>query len=78
MVPESADSVVITEQRHYDIFHQVLNEVLEFKQGLSQYLPGEFLACHIREAMSLLGRITGETVPEDILNHIFSRFCVGK
>jgi tRNA modification GTPase len=78
IIPESADSVVITEQRHYDIFYQVLNEVLEFKQGLSQYLPGEFLACHIREAMSHLGRITGETVPEDILNHIFSRFCVGK
>ncbi|MCA1796847.1 MAG: tRNA uridine-5-carboxymethylaminomethyl(34) synthesis GTPase MnmE [Geobacteraceae bacterium] len=77
-VPESVDSSVITEQRHYDIFVQVKDEVYAFKAGLQQQLPGEFLACHLRDAMSSLGRITGETVPEDILNHIFTKFCVGK
>lgn len=77
-VPEGADSSVITEQRHFDIFVQVKDDVSAFKSGLKEQLPGEFLACHIRDAMSCLGRITGETVPEDILNHIFSKFCVGK
>lgn len=77
-VPESVDSSVITEQRHFDIFAQVKEEVCAFKAGLDDCLPGEFLACHIRDAMSCLGRITGETEPEDILNHIFAKFCVGK
>jgi tRNA modification GTPase len=77
-IPEGADNGVITEQRHFNIFSQIIKEVSLFKEGLDNHLPGEFLACHIRDAMSSLGRITGETVPEDILNHIFSKFCVGK
>ncbi|MDY0291138.1 MAG: tRNA uridine-5-carboxymethylaminomethyl(34) synthesis GTPase MnmE [Desulfuromonadaceae bacterium] len=77
-LPENTDSNVITEQRHFDIFSCVQREVNDFKAGLAHSLPGEFLACHLRDAMSALGKITGETVPEDILNHIFSKFCVGK
>lgn len=77
-VPATSDSSVLTEKRHFDIFSQVKNDIVSLKQGLAEQLPGELLACHIYAAMSSLGRITGETVPEDILNQIFSKFCVGK
>ena len=72
------ESIVITEQRHYDLFCSVQQEITSFGEGLKDNIPGEFLACHLREALGCLGRITGETVPEDILNQIFSNFCVGK
>ncbi len=38
----------------------------------------EFLALDLREALAALGEITGETTPEDILDTIFSTFCIGK
>ncbi|MDD2556934.1 MAG: tRNA uridine-5-carboxymethylaminomethyl(34) synthesis GTPase MnmE [Desulfuromonas sp.] len=77
-VPKASNSSILTEKRHFDIFAQVKSELISFSQGLSAQLPGELLACHIYTAMSALGRITGETVPEDVLSQIFSKFCVGK
>lgn len=42
-----------------------------------QQLP-EFLALDLREALQALGEITGETTPDDVLDIIFSTFCIGK
>jgi tRNA modification GTPase len=41
-------------------------------------MPGEIVALELREALSALGEVTGEAVGEDVLERIFSRFCVGK
>jgi tRNA modification GTPase len=38
----------------------------------------EIVALEIREALDFIGEITGRTSNDDILNHIFSRFCIGK
>lgn len=48
------------------------------KQGLSGGLPAELVALEIRETLDALGEITGRTTPEEVLDLIFSRFCVGK
>jgi tRNA modification GTPase len=40
--------------------------------------PIEFIAFELREGLDHLAEITGETCSEDILNEIFSRFCIGK
>ncbi len=40
--------------------------------------PVEFIAFELREGLGHLAEITGETCSEDILNEIFSRFCIGK
>jgi tRNA modification GTPase len=40
--------------------------------------PYECLAMDLREGLNSLGLITGETTPDEILDHIFSRFCIGK
>lgn len=41
-------------------------------------LPGEIVALELRESLTALGEVTGESVGEDVLERIFSRFCVGK
>jgi tRNA modification GTPase len=38
----------------------------------------EVIAVDIRLALDCLGEITGETTPEEVLNHIFANFCIGK
>ncbi len=41
-------------------------------------LPGEIVALELREGLSCLGEVTGRTLGDDLLERIFSRFCVGK
>jgi tRNA modification GTPase len=41
-------------------------------------LPEELLALDLREALDVLGHITGETTPDDILDLVFGQFCIGK
>jgi tRNA modification GTPase len=40
--------------------------------------PGEIVALELREALSAIGEVTGRTASEDLLERIFSRFCIGK
>ncbi|HQU71335.1 MAG TPA: hypothetical protein PLG66_03515 [Calditrichia bacterium] len=47
-------------------------------QSLHEGASDEILAVDIRLAMDHLGEITGETTSEDVLNHIFGNFCIGK
>lgn len=47
-------------------------------QGLNDNITGDFLALDIRRALAYLGEITGEVGVEDLLENIFSRFCIGK
>ena len=46
--------------------------------GLLDGIPGDLVASDVRQALHHLGSITGEIDPEDILDHIFSNFCIGK
>jgi tRNA modification GTPase len=75
---ESRESVTITNERHYFT-------LLKAKEGLSSSLEssrlresGEFIALDLRRAIGALGEIIGLVTTEDILNNIFSKFCIGK
>ncbi|MBL4708745.1 MAG: hypothetical protein JKY48_09950 [Flavobacteriales bacterium] len=49
------------------------------KNGLESNITGDFLAMDIRQALHLLGEITGTIeIDRDILGNIFSQFCIGK
>jgi tRNA modification GTPase len=41
-------------------------------------MPLEIVSLELREALAGLGEVTGETTPDDILDQIFTRFCIGK
>jgi tRNA modification GTPase len=74
---KSGDTVV-TNLRHYQhLLHT--NEALEnVLEGLDQRITGDFLAQDIRFALHHLGEITGQITTDDLLENIFSKFCIGK
>jgi tRNA modification GTPase len=70
--------VVVTNLRHYQHLlqtHEALERVL---QGLLTGITGDFLAMDIRQALHYLGEITGTISTDDLLDNIFSKFCIGK
>jgi tRNA modification GTPase len=73
-----AESVVILERRHREALLQALAALNESVAAARANEPLECLAFELREALSALGQISGETTPDEILEQIFSRFCVGK
>ena len=78
MADKGVQGVVITNERHRAVFRR-FGEHLEAAMSAirSGYGP-EYLASDLRLALDVLGEITGKTTPDDILNQIFSGFCVGK
>jgi tRNA modification GTPase len=75
---ETAEGVVLTERRHREALAEALAALDRFLHALTTGDPLECLAFELREALAALGRITGETTPDAILEQIFGRFCIGK
>jgi tRNA modification GTPase len=73
-----AEGVVITERRHRDALLRAITALEGVLSSADLAAPLECLAMDLREALASLGQITGETTPDEILDQIFSRFCIGK
>jgi tRNA modification GTPase len=72
------EGVVITERRQREALLSSIKALDRFFDSAAARTPRECLAMDLREALDALGRITGETTPDEILEQIFSRFCIGK
>jgi tRNA modification GTPase len=73
-----SSSLLVTSSRHRDALQKAQENVQSAIQALEQGMTGDFLAIDLRAALKDLGTITGEITTEDILDSIFSRFCIGK
>jgi tRNA modification GTPase len=76
--PSVLDQTIVTNTRHVDALRrtdQALQAVLE---GLQTGITGDFIAMDLRQSLYHLGSITGSISSEDLLDSIFSRFCIGK
>ncbi len=71
-------SLLVTSSRHRDGLQKARENVLRAIDALDQGLTGDFLSIDLRAALKELGTITGEITTEDLLDSIFSRFCIGK
>jgi len=71
-------AILITNIRHRDALVKADEALQQATSCIKQEAPLEFTAFELREALARLGEITGETCTDDILNEIFSRFCIGK
>ncbi|WP_421879689.1 tRNA uridine-5-carboxymethylaminomethyl(34) synthesis GTPase MnmE [Marinoscillum sp.] len=71
-------NTIVTNLRHYESLMQT-NEALDrVITGIDQEITNDFLAMDIRNSLHHLGEITGEITTEDLLDNIFSKFCIGK
>lgn len=70
--------VLVTNVRHYQNLLQTFEALQRVLTGMDKGITGDFLAMDIRQALHYLGEITGAITSEDLLNTIFSRFCIGK
>jgi tRNA modification GTPase len=71
-------SLLVTSSRHRDALQKAQQDVQSALQALDQGMTGDFLSIDLRAALKNLGTITGEITNEDVLDSIFSRFCIGK
>ena len=73
-----SDARLVTNPRHRDALRRAQAAVAEALTGLGEGRPVDLIAVDLHDAVASLGEITGETVEDDLLNTIFSRFCIGK
>ena len=72
------NEVVITNVRHKNLISKAIGNVKKAKDATESNMPLDIIAIFIKDILEDLGNITGEIVSEDILNEIFSKFCLGK
>ena len=72
------EPVLLINRRHFEAFNKAAAILDQACSNWEKYQSNEMAAIDIREAAGYLGEITGEITSEDILNSIFSRFCIGK
>ncbi len=68
----------VTNLRHVHALEKALLSIEAFMKAVVRETSPEFLSVELREALDAIGDITGITTPEDVLNRIFSNFCIGK
>ncbi len=69
---------IVTNIRHKQQIDLALKNIQEAKKSVKQNLPIDIISISIKQTLEELGKITGENVSEDIINEIFSKFCLGK
>ena len=69
---------IVTRVRHQQAMKTTLRNIRKARRKVKRGSEEELLAADLREALTTLGEITGETCNEEVLEHIFSHFCVGK
>lgn len=72
------EEIVITSARHKNVIEETITALRRASNALKKNSTEEIISVDLRLALDKLGEITGETTSEDILNHIFRNFCIGK
>ena len=75
---EMNDGIIITNIRHKTQIHKAIESIKRTKESINQNMTIDIVAIGIKEILEDLGEITGNNVSEDIINKIFSKFCLGK
>jgi len=75
---EESDGFLITNLRHCQALEKALDGLVRGAGALQKGMSEEFALFDLRRALDALGEITGETGVENLLDEIFSRFCIGK
>lgn len=74
----SNEEVCITNMRHKEALQNAFESLLLVRRSLEEHMPEDFYSIDLMSAYASLGTIIGEEVGEDLVNEIFSKFCMGK
>lgn len=72
------DKTLVSNARHYEALIKTSQSLENIQIGFDQNIPSDLLAIDVKKAIFHLGEITGEITTNEILENIFSKFCIGK
>lgn len=72
------NEVLITNVRHKNLISKAIENVKMANETLNNNMPIDIITIYIKQILDDLGEITGDEVTEDVINEIFSKFCLGK
>lgn len=72
------NDILVTNVRHKDLIEKALTSIKDACTAYEAGMPLDCITIDIKNAAEYLGQVTGESVNEDIMHEIFSRFCIGK
>ena len=75
---EMRNAVTISNTRHYEALVRAQDAIKRVQDGLHMQISGEFLSMDLQDCLTALGEITGQISSQEVLNNIFSKFCIGK
>jgi tRNA modification GTPase len=73
-----AEGGMLTSLRHYEAMQGCTQALTRARAALAERVPHEMLLLDLYAALQQLDQLTGATTADDILNRIFSSFCIGK
>ena len=75
---QSNDEIYITNIRHKNALQEAKNSLMLVKESIRQGMPEDFYSIDLMNCYEVLGKILGESVEDDLVNEIFSKFGMGK
>ena len=75
---ESKDATYLTNARGLSLLKQAEEVIKEVNNGIDNKQPIDMIEIDLKRIWELLGEITGETYQEELINQLFSQFCLGK
>ena len=77
-VEDSSEKLIITNIRHKTALEKTKDAIRNIFETIDAEMPMDLISVDLKEALDSLSEITGEISSEDILDHVFGNFCVGK
>ena len=74
----SGGEIIVSNKRHKNIIINARKNVEMAKETINNKMPIDIISTNLKEILEELGKITGETVTDDVIKEIFSKFCLGK
>ncbi len=74
----TSDALLVTNPRHKEALQRAERHLAHARTAIEEKLPDDFVTIDLTAALNALGEITGEMVTDELLDTIFSRFCIGK
>jgi tRNA modification GTPase len=71
-------TAIVSNLRHFDALNRAKENLQYARKSIDEKLTGEFIAVDLRNAENALSEIIGKVTTEDVLNNIFTKFCIGK